>query len=193
VCSIINLEPTEDETVEGHAEDEDELPTCSNCEEPRGKSWEYDYVDVPCPECMELLPEGAPERERLYSSGAHLTEHVLERHGDYSLAAAWRDQQKKTTTTPSVWSCPSKRCPWSTFWTASDFESHLLSAHLTGNEKRIPVKYLYSIARFKWGDVQGYRLVQLEDLERRMYQAEDAEVKRIEREMLEFNETAMAL
>lgn len=111
MCGITNPERTEDETVESQAKDE-LAPTCANCEEPRGKRWEDDYVDVHCPECMELLPEGVPERECLYSSGAHLKEHVLEMHGEYALAAAWRDQQKKTSPVHSVWTCPSKRCPW---------------------------------------------------------------------------------
>ncbi|BEI90533.1 uncharacterized protein CcaverHIS019_0306030 [Cutaneotrichosporon cavernicola] len=142
--------------------DEDPV-TCSNCEEPHRQSEDLPSEDISCPECQEILPEGIPERERLFNPDL-LKTHVLEWHSDYALAVSWRDQQKTVASGTVVCS----------FTTPTRLEKHLLVEHISTSEKRIPPKYLYAIARKTWvDDISSYRHYQLEALERRKFQAED--------------------
>lgn len=105
-------EPVKNDTSE-IKEKVEETATCSNCKELRGKS------DVPttgtgdraCPECQEFLPEGIPERARVYSSEL-LKAHVIDWHSDYAIAVAWCTQQEVVSAGATIWACPSMRCPW---------------------------------------------------------------------------------
>ncbi|BEJ13568.1 hypothetical protein CspHIS471_0307420 [Cutaneotrichosporon sp. HIS471] len=160
-CAFKNpAQPVKNEDSQGNEEDP---VTCSNCEEPHRQSEDLPSEEITCPECQEILPEGIPERERLFNPDL-LKTHVLEWHSDYALAVSWRDQQKTVSSGTVICS----------FTTPTGFEKHLLVEHISTSEKRIPPKYLYAIARKTWvDDISSYRYYHLEALERRKFQAED--------------------
>ncbi|CAK9783325.1 unnamed protein product [Cutaneotrichosporon oleaginosum] len=137
---------------------------CSNCEEPRRVSDDASAPteDRACPECLDILPEGIPERHRRYTTEL-LKAHLREMHGDYALAIAWRDQQMQRTRDGStVWTCPSRHCPW----------------------MDIPIKFLYAIAR---NEAASVHQTLLENIEKRMYMAEDIANEDLLREVGEFD------
>ncbi|KLT45916.1 hypothetical protein CC85DRAFT_282060, partial [Cutaneotrichosporon oleaginosum] len=159
---------------------------CSNCEEPRRVSDDASAPteDRACPECLDILPEGIPERHRRYTTEL-LKAHLREMHGDYALAIAWRDQQMQRTRDGStVWTCPSRHCPWIKFHSAKDFEAHILAEHRFANDRDIPIKFLYAIAR---NEAASVHQTLLENIEKRMYMAEDIANEDLLREVGEFD------